>query len=220
MNQQTTKPAITPDEVHTAGFRVQVLRVIAAAGMILAALAAADLTGVANILPDPYAGWVLAGGLMASGLKQVLLIIGDLMDNGKQDGSFKIPVILLLGCLACLCLTSCALSVTEDGCLLGSYKHGTGTYQAGPCVGPAGEVNRYRVQWTNDESNVLRATYWVKSNKRMLVEYQVSPGVWVQWSSKSGVMLGSVPPEVQAALEGTPQPIPAPPIGTVAPITP
>jgi hypothetical protein len=73
-------------------------------------------------------------------------------------------------------------------------------------------VNRFRVKWRNDTGDDLRATYWVRGGKPVLIEYLTKSGIWISWDSKSGVLLGAVPPEVDKALEGDPQPITSQPI--------
>lgn len=131
--------------------------------------------------------------------------------------------------LAIFLLPSCGLRITEDGCILGSYKKGSSTYYAGPCLGPDkdgdgdSDIDRFRVQWANDDGQQLRATYWLK-NKPLVMEYQLQDGLWVGWSSKSGVTIYPIPPEVEKAMEGKPEPIEepkpslAPPIPDAVPV--
>lgn len=217
----TTKTATPGQELVTISepFRVQAMRVISFIGLLAAALGSADFTGIIHILPPEASKWLITLGLLAASTKQLVLWLGDILDNGKQDGSYKLGLFLLVfATLGCLLLPSCmpGVSVTSDGCILGTYTKDGQTYLAGPCVGekPApgtgSEVDRFRVEWQNPEGQHLRATYWLKRSKSVLVEYKLDSGVWLAWSAKSGVMIGPVPPEVQSAMEGAPPSIPAP----------
>jgi hypothetical protein len=146
-------------------------------------------------------GWVLrrlAGGNSGGG-------------NSKTGGSGgSIPSIMITAaafCLAGLALSSCSLSMTGDGCVLGTYTRNGKTYKAGPCVDANGKVDRLRVVWSNDAGQELRATIWPSAARKTLVEYHAGGGLWLQWTAKSGVSIGPVPPEVETALENeTPLP--------------
>lgn len=185
-------------------------------GLAAAAVAAADLNGLTSVLPPEVAKWVLSAGLFAAALKNGILFVGDLLDNGKQDGSFKLQAVALpFLALAALTLPSCSgIGVTEDGCVLAAHRHEGNTYFAGPCVGPDGQVNRFRVQWQNATGDRLRATYPLNgSAARAVIEYQASGGLWVRWDGKSGVLLGPTPPELPGsvpAMKTTPPASPAP----------
>lgn len=112
-------------------------------------------------------------------------------------------------------LPSCGITFTEDGCILGKYEKDGNAYYAGPCVGAdtdgdgEADIDRYRVQWGNGSGDLLRATY-TKAGGEVVIEYLANSGIWVGWSSKSGVTLGPVPPEVEKALEGNPEPVDEP----------
>jgi len=79
----------------------------------LAALAAfctvaAGLGDYLNYLPEKYAkiGFLMMAGLM--GLKEIVVIVGDIADDGKRNGSYRLPLLLLLLLLLPLFLmTSC-----------------------------------------------------------------------------------------------------------------
>lgn len=111
--------------------------------------------------------------------------------------------------LAILCLTlmvaSCGFPiVTDDGCVLQRYQKGNQTYHAGPCIDDTtGQIDSVRVQWKNEEGIKIMLT--ANKDKTVLVEY-LSPsgsGIWVEWSEKSGVMLGAVPDQAKAALDNS-----------------
>lgn len=70
--------------------RTQLLRVLSMAGSFLASVAAADMTGIASLIPNEWNGWLLAVGLMAASLKQFIMIVGDIIDDGKRNKSFKV----------------------------------------------------------------------------------------------------------------------------------
>lgn len=168
-------------------------------------------------LPPEWRPYIISAGFFAATAERWLKVIYAWSKNLKVGNIGGLPLALF----ACLLLfPSCALEITEDGCLLGKYNRNNVSYAAGPCMGPNSEINRYRVQWSNDDGQKLRATYWVKDKRPVLVEYFTGT-IWLQWSSKSGVVIGPLPPEVQKALEGKPEPIFAPKITeTLAPEIP
>lgn len=104
-------------------------------------------------------------------------------------------------------LASCGgINLSSDGCILAAYQHNGSTYYAGPCLGTDldgdgnADIDRFRVEWVNDTGDKLRATY-SRAGGEVLIEYRTPAGVWVGWSSKSGVSLGAVPPEVDEVLQ-------------------
>jgi hypothetical protein len=162
--------------------------------------------------------------LFLGALGPILASVFSWIDN--DDGSHLdfggpgLPMILLL-LAAVMFLPSCGITITEDGCILGKYQRDGHAYYAGPCVGPdldgdgESDIDRFRVQWTNTSGDRLRATYSTAGG-RTVIEYRDENGVWIKWSSKSGVSIGPVPVEVQRALEGEPEPIPTPPPGPIS----
>lgn len=212
----TPEEVLAKVEATTTPFRVQALRVLSMIGLLAASIGTADMTGIITLLPEEWGPWLISAGLFAASIKQGVLWIGDLLDNGKQDGSFKIGLWLMLVAVSVLLLSSCGMQVTADGCLLGKVTRGSNTYYAGPCVGPDkdqdgdADVDRFRVKWQSADGTLLRATYWVGAVRATLVEYQLEDGLWVGWSAKSGVVIGPLPEEVEKALEGNPVPTPTP----------
>lgn len=200
----------SPDEVKgrilkkAEPFRVQALRVISGIGFVLIALGSIEVQGLQHFLPDAIAAWFIPIGAALAGLKQLLLILGDFLDNYKMDKSFKLGGWMIVLCgISMMLFSSCAIQFTEDGCILANRRMTNGsTYLVGPCVGPDtdgdgnADVNRFRAQWQNEQGQVLRATYWTNVDLPTLIEYQISPGLWATWSAKSGVVVDFVPPEV------------------------
>lgn len=76
--------------------KVPFLRILTAVGSGLSALALLDLSGVANVLDPRLAGYLLAAGPIALALKELVVGVGDLLDDGKANKSFKLPLVLLL----------------------------------------------------------------------------------------------------------------------------
>jgi hypothetical protein len=106
-----------------------------------------------------------------------------------------VSMLLLIVSLSVLSTSCGSLSITEDGCILGSYQREGISYKAGPCVDSNGKVDRVRVQWENKEGQQIRATIYRKS-KGTLIEYKIGEDLWIRWTAKSGVVIGPVPPEV------------------------
>jgi hypothetical protein len=119
-------------------------------------------------------------------------------------GSGKSPLFIITAAvgvsMAGVLLSSCGLSMTSDGCALGTYVRNGKTYKAGPCVGSDGKINRLRVAWNNDQGDELQATVY-QGLTPTLIEYRNKAGFWITWTSKSGVMLGQIPTEVETALK-------------------
>jgi hypothetical protein len=117
-----------------------------------------------------------------------------------------VSAILLFLCLGFISTAAigCAglgpIGVTADGCILQSYDKDGQKFKAGVCVDDQGKINRGRVQWENDTGDLIRLTTY-KGTGSSLLEYRVAEGVWIRWSSKSGVMLGVVPDTVRPAID-------------------
>jgi hypothetical protein len=56
--------------------KAKLLRLLSVVGLILAALASLDLTGITAVLPPEYAGKALAGGLAIAALPDAVLMSG------------------------------------------------------------------------------------------------------------------------------------------------
>ena len=69
---------------------VTFLRFLTFIGSGLTTLAALDLTGIANLLDAGKAEYLLLAGPAALALKELVVVLGDLFDDGKPNKSFKI----------------------------------------------------------------------------------------------------------------------------------
>jgi hypothetical protein len=89
--------------------RTKLLSYLTVTAAIIAALAALDLSGIATLIPGDHAAPVawISGGLATA--LTIVRAIGDLLDDGKPNGSFKCPAWVAIGALllACACMTSC-----------------------------------------------------------------------------------------------------------------
>lgn len=95
---------------------VTILRFLTFLGSGLTTIAAIDLSGIANLLDTDKAHYLLLAGPAALALKELVVVIGDLLDDGKPNKSFKIG----LFCFATLILTlpflsSCATAPAVTG---------------------------------------------------------------------------------------------------------
>lgn len=200
----------SPEEVKAdlittvAPARVQALRVVSMLGAILAVFGSVNFTGIAAFLPPDIAAWALTLGIGLMGAKQGLLVIGDLLDNGKRDNSFMLPsffVLLAALGVACGSLTSCGtipITVTPDGCVTTPYTHEGQAYTVGACFDAEGKPERYVTTWRNPEGVLIRATLYA-GTKRYAVHYASKDGTWLEWDSKAGLLLGNVPPNLENA---------------------
>ena len=91
--------------------------------------------------------------------------------------------------------------ITEDGCiLLGRPVEGRGTVYAGACAD-----GRYLIEWvsTQPDGSAVSVRATRRPNGSIAISYH-TPGGWVEWSSKSGVVVGTVP-QVPSGLPQPPQ---------------
>lgn len=104
---------------------VTILRFLTFLGSALTTIAALDLTGIANLLDEEKAQYLLITGPAALALKELVVVLGDLFDDGKPNKSFKVG--LWCVAMACICvpiLSSCsalpasAEVITKDGSLI------------------------------------------------------------------------------------------------------
>ena len=104
---------------------VTILRFLTFLGSALTTIAALDLTGIANLLDEEKAQYLLITGPAALALKELVVVLGDLFDDGKPNKSFRVG--LWCAAMACICvpiLSSCsalpgsAEVITKDGALI------------------------------------------------------------------------------------------------------
>ena len=95
---------------------VTILRFLTFLGSGLTALAAADLSGIANLLDQEKAQYLLIAGPAALALKELVVVLGDLFDDGKPNKSFKLGVFCFaMAILTLPFLTSCATPPAMTG---------------------------------------------------------------------------------------------------------
>ena len=91
----------------TAGpplWRVQTVRVLQLLGILSGFLGGADFMQLLVLMPPDAAKWLLvAGPTFAACSKPMILLIGDYMDDGVKNDSFKVGA-FLLPFLALLCI--------------------------------------------------------------------------------------------------------------------
>lgn len=104
---------------------VTILRFLTFLGSALTTIAALDLTGIANLLDEDKAQYLLITGPAALALKELVVVLGDLFDDGKPNKSFKVG--LWCAAMAFICvpiISSCsalpasAEVITKDGALI------------------------------------------------------------------------------------------------------
>lgn len=184
-------------------WRLQLVRALQIIGVVGGFFGGAEFLQLLAIMPPDVAGWLLvAGPAFAAGSRPFIELIGDLVDDGIHNDSFKIPLGLFLLVAATMTLglglSSCAglsFAVSPEGCALARYSQDGQTYYAGPCVGADGKVDRYVTQWQNDTGDTIRLTRFAGS-KENRIHYKGADGSWIEWSSKSGVLLGPAPVEL------------------------
>lgn len=71
---------------------VTILRLLTAVASGLSTLAALDLAGIAQMFDPTTAEYLLAVGPAALAVKELVVVLGDLFDDGKPNKSFKVGV--------------------------------------------------------------------------------------------------------------------------------
>jgi hypothetical protein len=95
---------------------VTILRFLTCVGSTLSAVAALDLTGVASLLDPTMAKYLLAAGPAALAVKELIVVLGDLFDDGKPNQSFKLGLFCFAMALLTLpFLASCATPPAVSG---------------------------------------------------------------------------------------------------------
>jgi hypothetical protein len=95
---------------------VTFLRFLTFLGSGLSTLAALDLTGVASLLDPEMAKYLLAAGPAALAIKELVVVLGDLFDDGKPNKSFKLGLFCFaMAALTLPFLTSCTASPAVTG---------------------------------------------------------------------------------------------------------
>ncbi|TAF24196.1 MAG: hypothetical protein EAZ71_11510 [Verrucomicrobia bacterium] len=69
---------------------VTILRLLTAVASGLSTLAALDLAGIAQLFDPATAKYLLAVGPAALAVKEIVVVLGDLFDDGKPNKSFKL----------------------------------------------------------------------------------------------------------------------------------
>jgi hypothetical protein len=131
------------------------------------------------------------------------MLVGDILDDGIKNDSFKLPLVFFLAGLVVLMgsagLQSCAATglsfgITADGCALATYtdpKTGQ-TFKSGVCAGPDGKVSHYVTEWMTPAGNTARAIRPTSGGPTVLVIKDPAGG-WVRWDAKAGLSLGPIP---------------------------
>jgi succinate dehydrogenase hydrophobic anchor subunit len=91
--------------------KARILSVLAAVAAFLTMLGGLDLSGIIDVLPPKVAtGFATALPLLA-GIVHLLNALGDFIDDGKINGSFKSSLVVLLLVALTLTFSSCTLAV-------------------------------------------------------------------------------------------------------------
>lgn len=86
----------------------------------------------------------------------------------------------------------------DENCILAPVNNEGNIYYVGPCFDGKGKIDGVKVRWDNDDGISFRS---VISRNNVLIQYRSEfDSAWLEWSSKTGLMLGAVPPEVKDAL--------------------
>lgn len=183
-------------------WRVQLVRLLQLLGIGAAFVGGAEFMQIVALLPPETAAWLLtAGPALAVAAKPTIEFIGDWADNGKADGSFRLPIVFLLATLS-LVLTGCGtgglnLGLDAEGCVTTTFRFEDGRpYKVKACPGPDGKIATYRTEWTSEDGRKLKAVYDLKT-KSYAIFYEEGGG-WLQYSSKAGFLIGALPPTLDS----------------------
>ena len=99
---------------------VTTLRFLTFLGSGMSTLAALDLAGIAQLFDPTMAKYLLAAGPAALAVKELVVVLGDLFDDGKPNQSFKVGLFCLaMGVLTVPFLASCATPPAVTGEFIG-----------------------------------------------------------------------------------------------------
>ena len=152
---------------------------------------------------------IVAGALAVMISRALLWLLGkyapQFLPFFGNGGAGSSPLLILTTAaafsMAGLSLSSCSLSMTGDGCVLGEYQRNGRTYKAGPCVDALGKVNRLRFAWLNEKGQELRATVFQDREKPTEIDYHAGGGLWLRWTRETGISLGALPPDLESAVK-------------------
>lgn len=82
------------------------LRWLVAFGKVLSILA--GLSAYQGMIPPKYMWAAVLGFGCISALKEIVMIFGDLLDDGQRNNSFKLPLLAALAALPILSLVACS----------------------------------------------------------------------------------------------------------------
>jgi|TARA_B110001454_G_scaffold132136_1_gene123062 hypothetical protein len=111
---------------------------------------------------------------------------------------------ILLLALMSITFTSCGSYIIDGNCVLSKVTKDNATYYVGPCFGKEGEVEKVKARWENGEGIEFQVS--ISRNSVIDIQYKVpvdpvtGNDLWVSWSSKSGVMLGTIPVELEEVI--------------------
>jgi len=95
---------------------VTILRLLTAVASGLSTLAALDLAGIAQLFDPATAKYLLAVGPAALAVKELVVVLGDLFDDGKPNKSFKLGLFgFALAILAIPFVVSCTTPPAVQG---------------------------------------------------------------------------------------------------------
>lgn len=69
--------------------KTNILRVLTATASVAGSFAALDLGGLISVFPPKTASVLGAVALAALAVKEIAVVIGDSLDDGKRNGSFR-----------------------------------------------------------------------------------------------------------------------------------
>jgi hypothetical protein len=69
--------------------KTNLLRVLTAVGAAASAVATLNLGGFITVMPPDVAVYILGGSAAALAVKELAVVLGDFIDDGKRNDSFK-----------------------------------------------------------------------------------------------------------------------------------
>ena len=97
--------------------KLKLLRLLSGLALLAGGLAGLDLTGLTSIFPEAFRATILSGALILAGSKDTLIALGDQLDDGVRNNSFKLLPCLLIGLsiATAASLTGCVTTTAKDG---------------------------------------------------------------------------------------------------------
>lgn len=90
--------------------KTRILSALAAVAAFLTLLGGLDLSGIIDVLPPRVATWLATALPLLAGIVHLIRALGDFIDDGKINGSFRSLLLVTLLAVLVLGMSACTLA--------------------------------------------------------------------------------------------------------------